>query len=89
MKDEDDDNVSIHDHMSIVKAVMAKRSYGRGNIMKSVDENPDGIDTDSNNSAHMDDDLASQDAYMNENMGVPDEDPKARRRKMLSGIMSR
>lgn len=38
-------------------------------------------------SAHMDDDLASPDDRMNENMGSPDEDPKKRRRKMIMSMI--
>lgn len=40
-------------------------------------------------SAHMDDDLASPDDRMNENMGSPDEDPKMRRRKMIMSMIGR
>lgn len=89
MKDEDKEHmISMTDHMSIVKHIMSKRepSYAEGGeIMDSDHEAQEKLSME--DSAHMSDDLASHDSEMNENMGTPDEDPKARRRKMiLAGI---
>lgn len=91
MKNEDKGHmISMADHMSIVKHIMQKKDPGYsdgGEVMDEDDSAKDKLSAE--DSAHMDDDIASQDSEMNENMGSPDEDPKMRRRKMIMSMIGR